>query len=99
MKQAIMLSVNDNVATVLEKVAKGEEIEMKGTSQVGTIVAKEEIPFGHKIAVRDIRKKERIIKYDNKIGVATADIATGQHVHIQNVARERTEIKEGGERA
>ncbi len=99
MKQAIMLSVNDNVATVLETVAKGEEIQVKGTSQVETIVAKEEIPSGHKVAVRDIRKKERIIKYDNKIGVATSDIATGQHVHIHNVASERTEIKEGGERA
>ncbi|MBN2219668.1 MAG: UxaA family hydrolase [Kosmotogaceae bacterium] len=99
MKQAILLSVNDNVATVLERVGEGEEIQVKGVSQVETIVAKDEIPSGHKVAVRDIRKRERIIKYDNKIGVATADISTGQHVHVQNVVSERTEINEGGERA
>ena len=99
MKHAILLSLNDNVATVLEKVDIGEEIEVKGVSGLQIQVAKEEIPFGHKVAVRDIKRNDRIIKYNNKIGIATSDISTGQHVHVQNVVSERTEIKKGGDRA
>ena len=36
---------------------------------------------GHKIALRDIKKGEDIIKYGYKIGHATEDIKKGEHVH------------------
>lgn len=40
---------------------------------------------GHKYAVRDITKGERIIKYGFPIGVATKDISEGGHVHSHNM--------------
>ena len=40
---------------------------------------------GHKYAVCDISKGERIIKYGYPIGVATTDIRKGEHVHSHNL--------------
>ncbi len=40
---------------------------------------------GHKYAVRDITKGERIIKYGFPIGVATEDIPKGEHIHSHNM--------------
>lgn len=44
-----------------------------------------EIPYGHKIAVRDIKLGELIFKYGEEIGIATQNIKKGDHVHIQNL--------------
>ncbi|MBU3804243.1 MAG: altronate dehydratase family protein [Candidatus Cellulosilyticum pullistercoris] len=43
------------------------------------------IPAGHKRALKAIKKGEPIIKYGNPIGIATADIAEGEWVHIHNL--------------
>ncbi len=40
---------------------------------------------GHKVALRDIKKGENIIKYGFPIGHATEDIKKGEHVHTHNV--------------
>ncbi|MBQ8394569.1 MAG: altronate dehydratase [Clostridia bacterium] len=45
----------------------------------------ENIPAGHKYALRDIPKDEYVIKYGEIIGRATADIAKGEWVHTHNV--------------
>ncbi|MCL2204646.1 MAG: altronate dehydratase family protein [Defluviitaleaceae bacterium] len=43
------------------------------------------VTFGHKIATQDIRAGAEIIKYGYPIGVATADIPAGAHVHSHNI--------------
>lgn len=40
---------------------------------------------GHKIAEKDIKKGEKVIKYGFPIGVATEDIKKGEAVHTQNL--------------
>ena len=40
---------------------------------------------GHKYASRNIGKGEKVIKYGFPIGVATADISAGEHVHSHNL--------------
>ena len=42
------------------------------------------VPFGHKVARRRITRGEAVIKYGVVIGVATADIDSGEHVHVHN---------------
>ena len=44
----------------------------------------ERIPAGHKVAIRPIAVGEPIRRYGQIIGFATAPIAPGQHVHMQN---------------
>lgn len=43
------------------------------------------IPPGHKIATRNIAAGEPVKRYNQIIGVASADIARGQHVHVHNL--------------
>ena len=49
------------------------------------IVARQAIPYGHKVALRPIRAGEPVIKYGERMGIATADIEPGEHVHVHNV--------------
>jgi len=46
---------------------------------------KERIPMGHKFALRDIEPGEYVIKYGERIGIATARIEAGEHVHVHNL--------------
>src|SRR3954471_13008951 len=43
------------------------------------------VPRGHKVAVRDIAAGATVRKYGQAIGVATAPIAEGEHVHTDNL--------------
>lgn len=40
---------------------------------------------GHKVALRDIKKGENVIKYGYPIGYALEDIKAGEHVHTHNI--------------
>ena len=44
-----------------------------------------EISAGHKVALKDIKAGEKIIKYGFPIGVASEDISKGDWVHVHNV--------------
>ena len=44
------------------------------------------VPFGHKIALRDIREGDAIIKYGFPIGHASCDIKMGDWVHSHNLS-------------
>jgi len=51
-----------------------------------TVVARAEIPTGHKIALQDIGQGEAVLKYGGTIGHATALITAGEWVHSHNLA-------------
>ncbi len=82
--QAIALQEKDNVGVLLVDTKKNDRIPVGGQQNL-EIVAREDIRFGHKIALVDIRRGEMIKKYGYPIGVATKDIRAGDHVHIHNV--------------
>ena len=54
----------------------------------------EELPFAHKVAIKAIPKGGQIGKYGEPVGIATADIAPGEHVHVHNVVSGRHTVKE-----
>lgn len=78
MKDYIIINKFDNVAVVLRPFNKGEVIE--GVTLI------EDIPQAHKVALKEIKKGEDVVKYGSPIGHATSDIHVGQHVHTHNVA-------------
>jgi len=47
--------------------------------------ALDDIPAGHKVAVHAIGEGEPVRKYGEVIGIASADIAVGAHVHVHNL--------------
>ena len=78
MKDYIVINPIDNVAVCLREHKKGEVVE--------GVTLLEAIPRAHKVALKDIKKGQDIIKYGSPIGHATKDIKVGEHVHTQNVA-------------
>ncbi|MFK7867025.1 MAG: UxaA family hydrolase [Alphaproteobacteria bacterium] len=87
--------IHDDTDTVGVIVVEGIEAgqELRGlymhNNQTIMIKALDPIPLGHKIALGDIKMGDTIIKYDNDIGKAIADIAKGGHAHVQNVKTKR----------
>ncbi|WP_290596393.1 MULTISPECIES: UxaA family hydrolase [unclassified Archaeoglobus] len=75
----------DNVAVALEDLKPGDKIKVNRNGAELEIEVKQEIPFGHKVALERIQRGGEVIKYGETIGVATEDIAEGEHVHIHNL--------------
>lgn len=77
---AIRLHPHDDVVVARVSIAKGTTL----TSE--NIVTIDEIPAGHKVAVRAIAQGEAVKRYGQIIGFATAPILAGAHVHTHNLA-------------
>jgi hypothetical protein len=82
MKKFIIMHSDDNCATSLENISKDAEIEIDGELN---IKINQNIPFGHKFALRNINKGELIKKYGQIIGIATEDIKIGDWIHTHNI--------------
>ena len=78
----IQINPADNVIVALSPLAKGAAVAVPG---VGEVVAAEDIPQGHKMAVRAIAAGEDVVKYGLPIGHVTGDIQPGQWLHTHNV--------------
>ena len=81
MSEMVRITGRDMVAVALKPLKAGETVSF-GT---GEITLREDIPMGHKAALREIRKGEAVIKYGYPIGEATTDIPEGGHVHTHNL--------------
>ena len=81
MNDLVRITPQDAVAVALRPVKAGETVSWGE----GTLTLKEDIPMGHKAALRDIRKGEAVIKYGYPIGEATEEIPEGTHVHTHNL--------------
>lgn len=63
-----------------------ERIKINKNDNVEVILKDtDEIPAGHKKALRDIKEGELIIKYGSPIGYATSNIEAGEWVHTHNL--------------
>ncbi len=77
----IRISPLDSVAVAVEPVGKGETLSAGSV----TLTALEDIAPGHKIALKDIKAGEPVIKYGYPIGAAKCEIKQGMHVHTDNL--------------
>lgn len=89
MASAMVINSDDNVAIALENLPMNKEVLLEIGDRVLTITTKESIPFGHKLAIKDIAKGAPVIKYGETIGLATTAIGLGEHVHIHNIVSQR----------
>ncbi|MTI60409.1 MAG: altronate dehydratase [Firmicutes bacterium] len=76
-----IISKDDDVAIALKNLKKGYRIQYNNMN----IELLDDIPFGHKVALKNIQKNKNITKYDYEIGKAVEDIKAGSHVHTHNV--------------
>lgn len=82
MKSFIRIHPQDSVAVALSPLKEGTLIRLEDGTEVTLI---EDIPQGHKFALKDIPSGTSIIKYGNSIGIASADIQTGAWIHTHNM--------------
>ena len=82
----LLLSEDDNVVVARRVIRVGETVEIDGS--IHTI--SEPIALGHKVARRAILPDEAVLKYGAPIGVATAPIEPGRHVHVHNLRSDYT---------
>ena len=87
--RAFQIHPSDNVATLLDD-TDGGNVEILGV-QSGTVMAREKILRGHKIALREIAANAAVVKYGVRIGHATQAISIGAWVHLHNLASDLDE--------
>lgn len=71
------INSSDNVGVALEEISAGYSAD--------GVTVKEKIPFGHKVALYNIKQGDRVVKYGFPIGYATTDICAGCHIHDHNL--------------
>lgn len=88
--KAIKNHDRDNVATLFGTVSAGSVVTvMEKNGKSYEVKVLNDIPYGHKIALTQIDPKVQVIKYGETIGMATALIEVGEHVHVHNIESTR----------
>lgn len=80
-KGLILVHDGDDAAVALADLCGGETYEVAGQ----TVTLRDDIPFGHKAALREIAAGENVMKYGSPIGRAVQDIHVGAHIHTHNL--------------
>ncbi len=79
--QAVRIHPADDVLVAVRALAAGDAVVVEGER----VVLADDIPAGHKIALRPLAPGEPVVKYGFPIGTATAPIARGAWVHTHNL--------------
>jgi (2R)-sulfolactate sulfo-lyase subunit alpha len=88
----ILHDPRDTVAVVVvEGVNAGDQLNgwVMDNDRSLTLKARQAIPIGHKIAVRDMAAGDAAIKYGLDIGRVVEPIAAGEHAHVHNIKTRR----------
>ena len=92
MIHCILHDAKDTVAVVVV------EGVTRGTAMTGWIMdddrtieleALQDIPIGHKVALRDMASGDTVVKYGVDIGRVVAAIRKGEHAHVHNIKTKR----------
>lgn len=78
-RAVVRLHPDDDVVVASHALTTGDRLDGEAVTVVDAI------PSGHKIATRDIPVGTRVLRYGQVIGVASADIRCGAHVHTHNL--------------
>jgi altronate dehydratase small subunit len=77
----LFLSPKDNVCTAIARIESGTTLHISGQ----TVLVRQTIPLGFKLAACNVSLNDKIVKYGVPIGSATRDIAIGEIVHLHNM--------------
>ena len=90
--QLLVHDQKDNVGVVVvEDLKAGTEMLCVVTHDNSSfkLIANDDVPIGHKIALQDINKGDTAIKYGEDIGKFVGSVKKGNHVHTQNLKTKR----------
>jgi (2R)-sulfolactate sulfo-lyase subunit alpha len=86
-KGILLHEPGDDVGVAVMDLKAGQVVEavtLEG-EPVTKITLVDDVPLGHKVAMRELPEEKHIIEYDNEIGYAYVPIKPGAHVHVHNI--------------
>jgi (2R)-sulfolactate sulfo-lyase subunit alpha len=92
MIHCVLHDPNDSVAViVVEGIQAGQTLTglILDEDRTITLPCSQDIPIGHKVALKDMNVGDTVIKYGIDIGKVVAPIKTGQHAHVHNIKTKR----------
>ncbi len=92
MNHFVLHDAKDTVAVVVvEGVKAGMELNgwIMDENKKMNLVARQDIPIGHKIALKDMAVGDTVVKYGIDMGKVVAPIQAGQHAHVHNIKTKR----------
>ncbi|MDR3521621.1 MAG: UxaA family hydrolase [Acidocella sp.] len=90
--QLLVHNPEDNVGVVVvEDLKAGTDMlcVITKTNTAFHLTVNDDVPIGHKVALRDLKAGDTAIKYGEDIGKMVADTRKGSHVHTQNLKTKR----------
>ena len=88
----VLHDANDSVAVVVvEGVKAGMDLAgwIMDEDKSTRVTARQDIPIGHKVALRDMAVGDTVIKYGIDMGKVVAPIHAGDHAHVHNIKTKR----------
>jgi (2R)-sulfolactate sulfo-lyase subunit alpha len=81
----------DTVGVAVVDIAAGTELTGRDLSTNKPLTAKaaQDIPLGHKLALKDLAVGDTVIKYGCEIGRSVQPVKAGQLVHVHNLKTKR----------
>lgn len=81
MREVLRIHPEDTVGVALRPLDAGARVSLDGAE----LVIRDDVPAGHKVALKNIAAGEKAVKYGFPIGQAARDIPAGGHVHVHNL--------------
>ena len=95
MAHAILLhEPDDDVGVAVRDLKKGEQVgtvTLEGKS-AADIKLVDDVPLGHKVAMKDLAQGKDVIEYGRVIGAASQAATRGAHVHTHNLKTKRWKV-------
>ncbi len=88
----VLHDAKDTVAVVvIEGVKAGTDMSgwIMDEDRMINVQAKQDIPIGHKVALKDMAVGDTVWKYGIDMGKVVAPIQAGQHAHVHNIKTKR----------
>jgi (2R)-sulfolactate sulfo-lyase subunit alpha len=92
MIHCVLHDPNDSVAVVVvEGVRAGMPLTglILDEDRTITLECTQDIPIGHKVALKDLAVGDTVIKYGVDIGEVVQPVRRGQHAHVHNIKTKR----------
>lgn len=77
----LLMSPEDNCLIARLELKAGATVSIDGQP----VTLAHDIHLGHKVARRDLRPGDHVLRYGAIIGKATAPVAVGAHIHTHNL--------------
>ncbi|BDZ41355.1 D-galactarate dehydratase [Paraoerskovia sediminicola] len=89
----LVLREGDDVAVATRDLHADEVVALPGPAPDGSVTlrVRDDVPRGHKVALADVPVGGQVRKYGQSIGVATAAVVAGDHVHAHNLGMDDAE--------